>query len=129
CVAAPALAQSKPRIDKAADLPRFSYAVEGRIDDVIRDDAKFRRFADAVRRDAESVLARYEIDDRATVRQLEGELTQLDYLEGNDDSALRRAARIRELQEKPADKLLSGLQLRAMVAAQRKVGDRASDAY
>ena len=129
CVATAAVAQSKPRIEKAADLPRFSYTIEGRVDDVIRDDARFRRFANAVRRDAQSVLAGYEIDDRATVRQLEGELAQLDYLEGDDDSALRRAARIRELQEKPADKLMSGLQLRAMVAAQRKVGDGASDAY
>jgi len=56
-------------------------------------------------------------------------LTQLDYLDGNLDSALKRAARVRELQEKPADKLMSGLQLRAMVGAQHKVGNRTSDAY
>ena len=96
---------------------------------MIRDDAKFRRFAADVRRDAESVLSGYQIDDRATLRQIEGELTQLDYLDGNLDSALKRAARVRELQEKPAEKLMSGLQLRAMVGAQRKVGNRTSDAY
>jgi len=124
-----AFAQQKPRIEKAADLPRFSYAIEGRVDDLIRDDAKFRRFADAVRHDAASVLAGYDIDDRATLRQLEGELAQLDFLEGNDDAALQRALRIRELQDKPADKLMSGLQLRAMIGAGRKVGNRTSDAY
>jgi len=124
-----AFAQQKPRIEKAADLPRFSYAIEGRVDDLIRDDAKFRRFADAVRRDAASVLAGYDIDDRATLRQLEGELAQLDFLEGNDAAALQRALRIRELQDKPADKLMSGLQLRAMIGAGRKVGNRTSDAY
>jgi hypothetical protein len=75
------------------------------------------------------VLSGYQIDDRATLRQIEGELTQLDYLEGNLDSALKRAARVKELQEKPADKLMSGLQLRAMIGAQRKVGNRTSDAY
>lgn len=128
-VAVTATAEVKPRIEKAADLPRFSYAVEGSVDDVIRDDRKFRRFTTAVRRDAQSVLAGYEIDDRATLRQLEGELAQLDYLDGDYDSALHRAARIRELQEKPADKLMSGMQLRAMIAAQRKTGDRASGAY
>ncbi|HJU22583.1 MAG TPA: S8 family serine peptidase [Casimicrobiaceae bacterium] len=128
-VATSALAQSKPRITKAADLPRFTYAIEGRVDDVIRDDAKFRHFADAVRHDAESVLAGYEIDDHATVRQLEGELAQLDYLEGNDDSAMQRLDRIRELQDKPADKLMSGLQLRAMIGAEHKIGNRTSDAY
>jgi subtilisin family serine protease len=128
-VSTTAIAQGKPRIEKAADLPRFSYRIDGSVEDVIRDDAKFRRFAADVRRDAESVLAGYQIDDRATLRQLEGELAQLDVLEGNLDAALQRAARIKELQEKPADKLMSGLQLRAMIAARRKVGDSASDAY
>ena len=128
-VSTTAIAQGKPRIEKAADLPRFSYKIDGSVEDVIRDDAKFRRFAVDVRRDAESVLAGYQIDDRATLRQLEGELAQLDLLEGNLDAALQRAARIKELQEKPADKLMSGLQLRAMIAARRKVGDSASDAY
>jgi subtilisin family serine protease len=128
-VATNAIAQPKPHIEKAADLPRFSYPIEGSVEDVIRDEAKFKRFAGAVRHDAESVLSGYEIDDRATLRQLEGELAQLDYLDGNDDSALKRAARVRELQDKPADKLMSGLQLRAIIAAQRNTGDRTSDAY
>ena len=126
---ASASAQTKPRIEKAADLPRFSYKIDGSVEDVIRDDAKFARFAEAVRHDTESVLAGYEIDDRATLRQLEGELAQLDYLEGRMDSALARAERIKALQEKPADKYMSGLQLRAMIAAQRKVGDHTSQAY
>jgi hypothetical protein len=128
-VATAAAAQAKPRIEKAADLPRFTYAIEGRVEDLVRDDAKFARFASDVRRDTESVLAGYEIDDRATLRQLEGELAQLDWLAGNVDSALARAERIKALQEKPADKLMSGLQLRAMIGAQKKVGDRDSDAY
>ena len=76
-----------------------------------------------------SVLEGYAIDDRATLRQLEGELAQLDFLDGKYDEALQRAARIKELQDKPADKLMSGVQLRAMIAAQRKAGDRTSDAY
>jgi hypothetical protein len=128
-VATAAAAQAKPRIEKAADLPRFTYAIEGRVEDLVRDDAKFARFASDLRRDTESVLAGYEIDDRATLRQLEGELAQLDWLAGNVDSALARAERIKALQEKPADKLMSGLQLRAMIGAQKKVGDRDSDAY
>ena len=128
-LATTATAQTKPRIEKAADLPRFTYRIDGSVEDVIRDDAKFKRFASDVRRDAESVLAGYQIDDRATLRQLEGELAQLDFLDGNHDAALQRAARIKELQDKPADKLMSGLQLRAMIGAQRKVGDSTSDAY
>jgi len=122
-------AQNKPRIEKAADVPRFTYKIDGSVEDMIRDDARFRHFAAEVHRDALSVLNGYEIDDRATLRQLEGELAQLDFLDGNNDMALARLARLKELQDKPADKLMSGLQMRAMIGAQRKVGDRTSDAY
>ena len=126
---APAFAQPRPKIDKAADLPRFTYSIDGRVEDIVRDAAKFKPFAAEVRRDTESVLAKYEIDDHATLRQLEGELALLDYLDGNYGDALKRAAHIQELQDKPAEKLLSGMQLRAMVDAQRVAGGNTSDAY
>ena len=128
-VAFAAVAQTKPRIDKAADLPRFTYKVDGRVEDILRDDAKFARFSADVRRDVQSVLDGYQIDDRATLRQLEGELAQLDYLDGNLDAALQRLARVKALQEKPADKLMSGLQMRALIGAQRKIGDRTSPGF
>lgn len=128
-VATALVAHAKPRIEKAADVPRFTYRIEGSVEDLVRDEAKFARFAGDVRRDTESVLSNYEIDDRATLRQLEGELAQLDWLAGNDASALARAERIKALQEKPADKLMSGLQLRAMIGAQKKAGNRDTDPY
>jgi len=54
---------------------------------------------------------------------------RLDLIEGRYDSALAGAARIRELEEKPADKLLSGLLVRAIVEARRTVGNTNSEAY
>jgi hypothetical protein len=128
-VAVAAPAQDRKRIDRAADLPRFSYPIEGKLEDVVRDDAKFTALARAVRRDTESVLARHDIADKAELRRLLGILVQLDYLDGRYDDALKGSARIRELQEKPAERLLSGLQLRAQVAAVRRTGSTSSDAY
>ena len=81
-LAGSAVAQGKKRIDKAADLPRFSYKLDGKIEDMVRDDAKFKPFAGEVRRDLESVLAQYDIEDKATLRQILGELAQLDMLDG-----------------------------------------------
>jgi subtilisin family serine protease len=124
-----AAAAEKKRIDKAADLPRFTYKIDGSVESLLRDDARFRAFADSVRRDIDSVLAGYEIADKSTRRDLLGELAQLDFLAGKYDDALARAAEVQALQEKPADKLLSGLTLRAMVAAERGAGNRTSDAY
>jgi len=123
------VAQEKKRIDKAADLPRFTYKVDAKLDEIVRDDAKFRAFAKDLRRDIESVLAQYEIADKAMLRQLLGTLARLDYLEGRYDAALANLARIRDLEEKPADKLMSGVSMRAMIDAERKTGSRTSDAY
>lgn len=125
----PAIGQAKQRIDRVADLPRFTYAIDGRVEDLIRDDAKFRAFAAEVRRDTESTLAKYDIADKATERQLLATLVQLDMLSGRYDAALGGAERIRALQEKPADKLLTGMMTRAIVAAQNKAGNRTSEVY
>ncbi|HEX7328789.1 MAG TPA: S8 family serine peptidase [Casimicrobiaceae bacterium] len=120
---------AKPRIDKAADLPRFTYHVDGKVEDIVRDPAKFAPFAAAVRRDVESVIAGYEIDDHATLRQLEGELALIDYLDGQRDAALARLDRIKALQDKPAEKLMSGLVMRSLIDAAKKTGSATSPAY
>jgi len=128
--AAPAPAQvAKVRIDKAADLPRFEYRIEGKVEALLADPAKFAAFAAAVRRDTQSVLDRYEIADKAVERQLLATLMQLDWLEGRQDEAMARLARIRVLEEKPADKLTSGMVLRSVDGARRATGATSGAAY
>ncbi len=122
-------ALEKKRIDKAADLPRFSYKVDGPLEEIVRDEHKFAAFARAYRTDVESVLAQYDIADKAALRGMLSSLMQLDFIEGRYDAALKRAAQVRELQEKPADKLLSGLQIKAYVEAQQKTGTITTDAW
>lgn len=125
CLVLPAWAQTKPRIEKAADLPRFSYPVSGKLEDIVRSPEKFTALAAAVRRDTESVLNGYEIPDKSTQRGLIGQLAVLDFLEGRYDAALARSEEVRALQEKPADKLLSGLRLRVMAQAAQAQGSGA----
>ncbi|HMA06442.1 MAG TPA: S8 family serine peptidase, partial [Ramlibacter sp.] len=124
-----AFAQAPQRVEKADQLPRFSYPVEGDLEAVVRDPRRFGILAQQVRRDIEGVLAGYDIAERATRRQLLGVLVQIDMLEGRYDDALRRSDLIRELQEKPADRLLSGLSVRAIAAAARKTAGPSSTAY
>jgi hypothetical protein len=123
-----AAAQTRPRIDKAADLPRFSYKFDGKVEDVVRSPERFAPFAAAVRRDTESVLAGYDIPDKATRRGLINLLANLDYLEGRYDSAMTRMAEFRALQDKPSDKLIAGQRLMAMAAAAKSNGP-SGDAY
>jgi hypothetical protein len=128
-VAASAAAQGKKRIEKAADMPRFTYKVEGKLEDLVRDEQAFGRFAAQVKRDNQSVLDGYEIADKAAHRDLLAVQAQIDFLEGRHAEAARLAEAIRALEEKPADKLISGMALRTMVAARAKVGDITSEAY
>jgi hypothetical protein len=46
CLSIAAFAQAKPRIEKAADMPRFSYKIDGSLEDLVRDETAFRRFAE-----------------------------------------------------------------------------------
>jgi hypothetical protein len=112
-------ADGKPRIEKAADLPRFNYRIDGSVEELVRNREKFATFAAALRRDTDSVLAGYEIQDKAAQRGLINQLAILDFLDGRYDTALMRAEQVRALQEKPADKLMSGLRLRAAATAAR----------
>jgi subtilisin family serine protease len=121
--------QPRQRVDKAADLPRFNYRIDGKVEDLVRDEGKFEPFAAQLRRDVESVLGRYEIPDKSVERGYLGTLAQLDWLERRPADAEKRLDQIRALEEKPADKLLSGLTLRAAIAAERKTGARSGEAF
>jgi subtilisin family serine protease len=111
------LAQDKPRIEKAADLPRFSYAVTGNLEETVRSATQFAPLGAALRRDAEAVLSGYEIADKATRRGLLSRLALLDFLDGRPAQALARAEEVKALEDKPADRLMSGLRLRVMSRA------------
>jgi hypothetical protein len=124
-----AQAQGRQRIEKAADLPRFTYPVQGSLESLVRDEAAFGAFAAKLRADVESVLGQYDIADKAMQRQLLGTLLQLDVLEQKDDAALARIEAIRALEEKPADKLMTGVQVRATIEARKAVGNNTSEAY
>jgi len=122
-------AVEKQRVEHEADLPRFSYTVTGPLETLVRDPVAFDRLAGKIRADIESVLDQYEIADKAALRQRLGSLLQLDFLSGHYDAVLARAEAIRALEEKPADKLLSGLRVRAMALAAQQSGAINSPAY
>lgn len=119
----------KKKITRAADVPVFQYSISGKVEDLVRSEQDFRPFAAQVRKNVESVLRDYEIDDAATKRGLLATLVALDILEGHDDAARGRLDEIKALEEKPAARALSGLMTRAILDARRESGDRNSPAY
>jgi subtilisin family serine protease len=124
------LAQApKPKIRRAADIPPFTYPVTGRVEDLLHDDDYFTKLTAQMRKDIESVLANYDIEESATQRRLIGTLASLDILEGKDQDALRRLGDVQALEEKPAQKLTSGIVARAMLSARAQYKDRKSPEY
>jgi len=125
----PAGAIELKRVEKAADLPTFRYEIKDPLEQIVRDPAVFARVTEPMRTDIEATLAEYEIADKAAVQGLLGVLMQLDFLEGRYEAALKQADAMRALEEKPAQKLLTGSRMRAMVAALRETGTLNSAAY
>lgn len=108
----------KKKVSSQADLPRFSYPVQGSASDLVQgDDATFNAFASKVRGDLESVFRDYDIDDKATLRTLLSAKLDLQELSGEYASALQTVEALRALEEKPAAKLTTGLFARARLHA------------
>jgi hypothetical protein len=128
-MAQPLLAVEKQRINKRADRPRFNYSIDRPLESIVRDKATFDQVTVKIRSDIEFVLAHYDIPHKPSQQQYLETLTQLDFLAGNYDAALVRVEDLRALEETPVDRLLFGLQWRAMVAAAKQTGDINTPAY
>ena len=120
-------AAEKPRITSQDQLPRYSYPLTGKVTAVLTSDAAYAPLAEAVRVDLEKLLATYDIADRATLREVVGTLLSLDVHAGRYDAALKRIAQLRELEEKPAAKLMTGLMAEVYIETRRS-GEHASEA-
>jgi subtilisin family serine protease len=116
-VAFDASAADKVRVENLDELPRFSYPIDGSVVGIITSDEAFDAFAAKVRSDVEGVLAKYEIDDAATLQGYYSLLSRLDMLDGDYEAALARTEQIGELEAKEAGKLMNGLFTKSWIAA------------
>lgn len=103
-------------------LPQHTYPVSGTASELFADDAAFAAFAVQVRRDLEADLARYQVEDAATLKGWYGALADLAMLDHRWDDAERYLALSRALEEKEAARLTAGQVGEAAIAAFRKTG-------
>jgi subtilisin family serine protease len=117
-------------VRSAADLPRFSYPVKGTATALVEsDDAAFQAFAQQVRRDVESTLASYRIEDKSTLSELLNTRLDLQELAGEYAAGLKTIEALRALEQKPAAKLLTGLFAQARLQAALDAGAAGGPAY
>lgn len=117
--AAPTPATAKKRIERADQLPVHTYAVPNSVSKVLADEKLTAKLAAAVRRDLEGDLGAFDIQDAATLREYHGALSRIALLDGRLDDAIAHADRVRDLEDKPAVRIISGFVFRAAVAAKR----------
>jgi subtilisin family serine protease len=132
--AASASAQSAPdakiKVVRESDLPRYSYPISGSVSQFVESDAAtFDRFAAKVRADLDDTLARYDIEDRSTLRELLNAKLDLQELAGDYVGGLQTIEALRAVEEKPASRLLSGLFARARLRAAIDTGSVSGPAY
>lgn len=123
------LAAQKPVVSRADQLPVHSYPVSMPASRLVRDDTAMRRLAGAVQRDLEADLRTYDIQDVTTRRNDFETLSSIALIDGRYDDALRLSDSVRALQEKPAERLLTGLMLRPEIAARRAAPGGAQAAF
>ena len=102
-------AQEKKKITKLDDLPRFTYSIDIKASELLVSENEFNALAKEVRENILNTLNEYEIDDKTAIKGFYFTLRNLDMLEGNYESAVKYNEMALELQEKPADKLMSGI--------------------
>jgi subtilisin family serine protease len=125
-------AQTAPKkvVKTEDDLPRFNYPITGTAVELLQsDDAAFNAFAARVKTDVDSMLTGYDIQDHATLRGLLNVRLALQLLAGDDKASLATLDQIRDLEDKPDAKLLSGLRARAMIEARATTGQSSGAIY
>ena len=111
-------AATKKKVTSDADLPRISYPMAGSASDLLTaDDATFDAFARKVAADVDSILANYQIDDKPTLRQFLRAKMTTQFLADDPKGALATVDRIKELEEKPEARIISGILIRPMLEA------------
>ncbi|MDZ7721396.1 MAG: S8 family serine peptidase [candidate division KSB1 bacterium] len=104
----------KQKIEKLEDMPVFNYEIPAKPSDFIQQKSGFDAFVDQVEADLKGVLQDYEINDKTTLKDIYGALITVALLEQDAERVLKWVEKRRELEEKPASKLMSGLNARIL---------------
>jgi Subtilase family len=116
----------KTVINKADELPRRSYKIEGTAAQLLDDRPQLDRLAAEVTRNLEADLEKYDIRDDATLKGYYSALHMLYFRAGEYDKALALIPKLRELESKPALRHTTGLFTLAYVDALRTAKDPSS---
>ncbi len=120
--ASSATAQDKIPVNSLDDLPRHTYTIPGTASELLASDEQFAALAFQVRADIKADLEKYDIRDASTLQGFYGVLMSLDMLDGRFDEALAYVPLMRDLEDKQAAKLMTGLVTESIAEAHAQAG-------
>ena len=121
---------AKKKVMSQSDLPRFTYMMDKPASELLQADAAtFDAFATKVRADLETVFRDYDVADKATMRDLLSAKLNLQELAGEYPEALATVKQIRDLEDKPAARLTSGLSTEALLKAAMETKSTSGPAF
>jgi subtilisin family serine protease len=123
------LCAEKIPVKNSDDLPRITYRVDEVPSEILQDTEKVMELVGILKKDILSILEKYEIEDKSTIKGYLNDLRNIALLENDFDLALQYNAEVREMQEKPADKLTSGLSTDSMILALKEGYEVGSEAF
>ena len=110
-------APPKIKIASLDELPVHTYPIEGTMIELLDDRDALTSLRKAFRADLEADLAKYEINDAATLQGKYRTLATLNLIDGHNDEALKMLNDVAALEDKEASRLTSGMTARALIAA------------
>lgn len=122
-------AEEKIPVSSADDLPRISYEVSALPSEILRDKPEVMSIASKVKSDIQNILDTYDIADKGTIKSYLIDLRNIAALEGDFDKALDYNLKVRNMQDKPADKLTSGLSTDSMLKVLKSGDEMGSAAF
>jgi subtilisin family serine protease len=118
-----AFAAGKIPITKLADLPPHTYKIPDKPSAVVTNKAALVELANAVEKDMKADLDKYDIQDQTATRRMYGTLLTIAMLKEDYASAKPLVKTVRDLQEKPAQKLTSGILADAIIQTRESGAD------
>ncbi len=101
------------------EMPKHSYPIAMEISDLFASNEAIEALAESVQRDIQSDLASYDIQDAKTLKDRLNGLVDIALIRHHDSIALSILPQIRDLEDKPSAKALSGVLVRCIVEAER----------
>jgi subtilisin family serine protease len=129
CLSWTGIAQDKIAITKADDLPRRSVTLKGTATEIAADLPQLHELADGYIKNLEADLDKYDIHDKATLKDYYFTLVACYAFKKDLDKAEELLLKAQELEDKESEKLTTGLFLKAFAKAYRQTTDTNSEEF